>query len=75
MCETHFHKWCRNLSLGFVTKVRPRKGVGQELSLGVTFHTFMSVGECEGMSPHSQHYYQIGVQFTSLNHYGTLKVK
>jgi hypothetical protein len=23
----------------------------------------------------SHHYYRIGVQFTSLNHYGTLKVK
>jgi hypothetical protein len=36
-----------------MTKARAYKGVGQEWSLGVTFHALESVGECEGMNPHT----------------------
>jgi hypothetical protein len=43
-----------DLSLGFATKVRACKDVGQEWSLGVTFHAHRGVGECEGMNPHSK---------------------
>jgi hypothetical protein len=43
----------RNLSLGFVTKTRACKGAGQKWSSGVTFHVPKSVGECEGLSPHT----------------------
>jgi hypothetical protein len=45
--------WCHNPNLGFTTKERAYKGAGQEWSLGVTFHAPRSVGECEGMSPHT----------------------
>jgi hypothetical protein len=31
-----FHVPCHNPSLGFVTKARPWKGVGQECTLGIT---------------------------------------
>jgi hypothetical protein len=44
---------CRNPNLGLVTKARACKGVGQEGSLGVTFHVLGSVGECEGMNLHT----------------------
>jgi hypothetical protein len=44
---------CRNPSLGLVTKVRACKGAGQEGSPGVTSHVPRSVGECEGMNPHT----------------------
>jgi hypothetical protein len=46
-------KICRNLSLGLATKARACEGVGQVGTLGITFHVFMSVGECEGMNPMS----------------------
>ncbi len=46
-------KNCRNPSLGLITKVRACKGASQEGSLGVTFHVFGSVGECEGMNLHT----------------------
>jgi hypothetical protein len=36
-----------------VTKVGACKGASQERSLGVTSHAPKSVGECEGMNPHS----------------------
>jgi hypothetical protein len=39
--------------LGLATKARACKGVGQEGSPRVTFHAFGSVGECEGMNPHT----------------------
>jgi hypothetical protein len=42
---------CRSLRLGLTPKARACKGVGQEKSLGVTFHVPGSVGECEGMNP------------------------
>jgi hypothetical protein len=46
---------CRNHSLGFTTKARPCKGVGQKRSPGITFHVPENVGKCEGMNPpHSQ---------------------
>jgi hypothetical protein len=35
------------------TKARACKGVGQERSPGVTSHALGSVGECEGMNPHT----------------------
>ncbi len=44
---------CCNLSLGLATKARACEGAGQEWSLGVTFHVPKSVGECEGMNPHT----------------------
>jgi len=36
-----------------MTKARACKGAGQKRSLGVTFHAFRSVGECEGMNLHT----------------------
>ncbi len=36
-----------------MTKARDCKVVGQEGSLGVTSHAPESVGECEGMTPHT----------------------
>jgi hypothetical protein len=44
---------CRNPSLGFATKARACKNVGQEGSLRVTFHVPKSAKECEGMNPHT----------------------
>jgi hypothetical protein len=34
-----------------LTNARACKGVGQEWSLGVTFHVPRNVGKCEGMNP------------------------
>jgi hypothetical protein len=45
---------CRNPSLGFATKARACKGVGQQWGSWVTIHAPENVGECEGMNPHSQ---------------------
>jgi hypothetical protein len=45
--------YCRNLSLGLATKARACKVTGQEGSPGVTLHAPESVGECEGMNPHT----------------------
>ncbi len=51
------NKWgylcCHNPSLGFATKVRACKNVGQEGRPGVTFHAPGNVKECEGMNPHT----------------------
>ncbi len=47
------HSYCRNPSLGFVTKARACKGVSQEGSLGDTFYVLGNVGECEGMNSHT----------------------
>jgi len=44
---------CCNPSLGLATKARASKGACWEWSLGVTFHAFKNVGECEGMNPHT----------------------
>jgi hypothetical protein len=44
---------CRNLNLKLTTKARACKGVGQKWSPTVTFHVPRSVGECEGMNPHT----------------------
>ncbi len=44
---------CYNPNLGLVTKARACKGVGQEGSSRVTSHVLGSVGECEGMNPHT----------------------
>ncbi len=46
-------KSCRNLSLRLMTKARACKGVGQEGSSQVTSHAPGSVGECEGIDPHT----------------------
>jgi len=46
------HQYC-NLSLGLMTKARAYKSVGQEWSPKITFHDPRSVGECEGMNPHT----------------------
>jgi hypothetical protein len=43
--------YCRNLNLGFITKVKPCKGVGQKWSPRITFHAPKSVWMCEGMNP------------------------
>ncbi len=43
---------CHNLSPRLVTKARACKGVGQEWSLGITFHAPGSVGGREGMNSH-----------------------
>jgi hypothetical protein len=45
--------WCRNLSLGIVTKARACKNAGQEGNLGVTFHAPGNAKEYEGMNPHT----------------------
>jgi hypothetical protein len=42
-----------NRSLRLATKVRVCKGAGQKWSSRVTFHILGSVGECEGMNPHT----------------------
>jgi hypothetical protein len=42
-----------NSSFGFATKARVYKGAGQEGSPGITSHALESVGECEGMNPHT----------------------
>ncbi len=44
---------CLNPSLGLTTKARAYKGAGQENSPGVAHHALGSVGECEGMNPHT----------------------
>jgi len=44
---------CRNPNLGLVTKAKAYEGVGQEGSLGVTFHAPNSARECEGMNLHT----------------------
>jgi len=48
-----FHFWCRNLSLGLTTKARAYKVAGQEGISGVIFHALGSVGNYEGMNPHT----------------------
>jgi hypothetical protein len=52
----HYGACCHNPSLGLMTKARACKGMSQEGSLWVTFHTLGSVGECEGMNPHISKY-------------------
>jgi hypothetical protein len=44
---------CYNPSLGLATKARVCKGARQEGSPRVTSHAPESVGECEGMNPHT----------------------
>jgi len=51
LCNSHVTS-C-NLNLGFVTKVRAYKGAGQKGSPWVTSHAPRSVGEGEGMNPHT----------------------
>ncbi len=46
-------KECRNPNFGLTTKARACKGAGQMWSLGVTFHAFENVKECEGMNLHT----------------------
>ncbi len=52
-CFNKTHHKCHNFNLGFTTKVKACKGVGQEWILGIKFHAPGSVGECEGMNPHT----------------------
>ncbi len=52
-CQFFTYKYCRNPSLGLTTKARACKSVGQEGSLGFTFHALGSAKECEGMNPHT----------------------
>jgi hypothetical protein len=53
-CHQHFwgHNY-RDLSLGFATKARVCKGASREWNSGITLHVPRSVGECEGMNPHT----------------------
>ncbi len=44
---------CCNPNLGFTTKAKACKGVGQKWSMGVTSHVPGNVGECERMNPHT----------------------
>jgi len=44
---------CHNPNRGLVTKAKACKGEAQEGSPRVTSHVPMSVGECEGMNPHT----------------------
>ncbi len=45
--------YCRNLNLGLATKTKACKGVGQKGSSRITSHAPKSVGEYEGMNPHT----------------------
>ncbi len=47
-CQFFTYKYCRNPSLGLTTKARACKSVGQEGSLGFTFHALGNAKECEG---------------------------
>jgi len=44
---------CCNLSFGLATKAKGLQGCGPKGSPGVTSETPGSVGECEGVSPHT----------------------
>ncbi len=44
---------CHNPNLGLATKARACEVGGQEWSPKVTFHVVESVGQCEGMNPHT----------------------
>jgi hypothetical protein len=44
---------CHNPSLGLATKAKAYKDAGLEWSTRVTFRAPESVGECEGMNPHT----------------------
>jgi len=44
---------CHNLSIGLATKASVYKGVGRKKSSKVKSHALRSVGECEGMNPHT----------------------
>jgi hypothetical protein len=44
---------CHDINLGFMTKARACKGAGWEWSPRITFYAPKSVGECEGMNPHT----------------------
>jgi hypothetical protein len=52
MCITLYSS-CHNPSFGLATKARACKGASQEGILRVTSHAPGSVGECEGMNPHT----------------------
>jgi len=47
------YNYCRNPSFGLVTKAKGLQGCGPRGSPGVTSETPGSVGECEGVSPHT----------------------
>jgi len=47
------HTYYHNPSLGLATKARACEGACQVWSPGSTFHVPGSVGECEGMNPHT----------------------
>jgi hypothetical protein len=42
-----------DFSLELATKARACKGANRKGSMGLTFHAPGSVGECEGMNPHT----------------------
>ncbi len=45
--------FCCNPNLRLTTKARAYKDAGQEGSPGITSYAPESVGECEGMNPHT----------------------
>jgi hypothetical protein len=51
--EIFMFQSCGNPSLRLTTKVRACKVAGQEWSMGVKFYVPGSVGQCEGMNPHT----------------------
>ncbi len=52
-CKNKDGFFCHNPNFGLATKARACKGEGQERNPGVTFHAPGSIGECEGMNPHT----------------------
>jgi len=44
---------CHNLSLGIATEAKACEGDDQVWGSGITFHAPESMGECEGMNPHT----------------------
>jgi hypothetical protein len=48
-----FESIYHNPNLGLTTKAKACRGAGQEEILGITSHAPRSVGECEGMNPHT----------------------
>jgi len=47
------HLHCHDLNLGFVTKAKVCKGANWKWSMGVIFYVLKSVGDCEGINPHT----------------------
>jgi hypothetical protein len=72
--KTYCDIWCRNPSLGLVTKARACKGAGQEWSLRITFHA-LGVKECERVWGNEPPHSQMSSHFGSWSPYGLLNFK